>query len=184
MTIKYINIDISPAINNKGATYSNYEDGFLSMGLSSLPAAEIPFSSEMVYQSVPFRFYSNERGDNIELSGQSLLFEELKVKKIHILGGSSHGDYFENIYLLHNEKTVFKGIFNLTNFISEESAPEFMNSPAIVFSCLHTVSGKKNNYKPIMWYSCIDVNEHVNANKLVFEDNPFMHVFSLTLEIA
>lgn len=177
----YLCLNLEKYLNNKGTTSEDdMKNGNLSIGNSSLPEKNVLLNTEFSYKNIPFFISKKDYFDNIELEGQKLTFKPLPITAIHILGVSSNGDYFEPIHFVRNNEVVNSEIFFLTDFLSSE--PAFRDEPAIQCKYLHTQSGINNYYKPTIWYDCIRFDQSIEVDGLQLEDNPFIHIFAISLE--
>lgn len=175
-------LDIRDLFNNRGTTYEDgMEQGMLTLATSSLPAEEIKFGRTIYYNQVPFIMFKTELYDNMVLESQEIIFNTQNIKRVHFLGCSSDGSFFEWISFLKD--TEKKGTYRLalSEFVSNK--PEFNNKRAFSMSCVHTKRGKNFNFQPSMWHETIRFENGREINKIRFADNPFMHIFSITLEL-
>jgi hypothetical protein len=178
----YKPLNIKNFVNNCGSTLKeDHKSGRLTLSGSSFPTELIPFDKGYIYKDVPFHFYKTEYGDNIELEGQPLCFPLTDVRRVHLLGTSNNGDFSEDISFFHDNQLKYRNILCLTDWI--EPLPKFKeNEAAMCFPYFHTTVGVNKNFKPILWYQSITLNKKTKLNKIELEDNPSMHIFSITLE--
>ncbi|MCK6259493.1 hypothetical protein LCY76_23255 [Fictibacillus sp. KIGAM418] len=178
----YKPLNITTYLNNLGSTYKEeYINGKLTVSGSSFPAEYIPYDKEFFYNNVPFQFFLTPNGDNIELEGQALQFPAIEVKTIHFIGVSNNGDFSEKISFMDKDQLKFTSTLSFTDWI--EPLPRFKeNEPVIHFPWIHTEVGVNKNIASSLWYQRIDLNKKTKVNKIVLEDNPSMHIFSITFE--
>ncbi|WP_157670263.1 hypothetical protein [Bacillus cereus] len=174
-------MNMEPFVNNRGMTYEEEcEKGNLTLGNSSLPAEVLMKKKSIKFSGVPFHFTYIEAGDNIELEGQIIDLMNIKAYKFHFIGISSNGNLYDNVYFLKDGILVHKDRLFLSDTIATE--PAFLDQCVLSLDYAHSVVGKNSNLKPNLWYYCIDFGEEVEFNQIQFEDNPFMHIFAMTIE--
>ncbi|ATF15815.1 hypothetical protein A616_28850 [Brevibacillus brevis X23] len=179
---KYKSLDLCSYFNNRGLTSdADYKLGFLSLGNTSLPVEQVSFANDFIYDGIPFRFNKNETGDNIELAGQLVNFPSMYIKKLHFLGVSNNGDFFDDLHFMNDKQCVGTKRLYLSNFLNTH--PSFDDKSAITFTYANTRGGKRDHYKPNIWYYSIDLEEPLFFNGIKFEDNPSMHIFAITVEL-
>jgi hypothetical protein len=174
-------INLNPYFTNHGFTFENNQEiGNLSLGGSSLPGTNISFDIPFQVDDIPFQLGKNCDGDNVEMSGQVIAFKEMKIHRIHVLGVSNNGDFYDWIYLSNNGKQLLKEKLYLSDFVSIK--PSFNDKLAISFPYLHSQGGIREQYKPNLWLYSINVSEDFGINQITLEDNPFIHIFAITIE--
>ncbi|MFB7120719.1 hypothetical protein ACWOMK_28970 [Bacillus thuringiensis] len=172
-------LDIKNFLNNKGSTQnSDFKKGALSMNGSSLPRELLPNNDYFYFNGIPFVFYFENNGDNIEMEGQTLEFADYFVNEAHFIGVSCNGDLMDDIHFLLDDKIVQTSKIYFSDLISE--APAFNDQCALKFPFLNTITGPKKHLKPKLWYCSIKFPKTFKVNGIKFEDNPFMHLFSVT----
>ncbi|SDN48933.1 hypothetical protein SAMN04488137_4664 [Fictibacillus solisalsi] len=178
----YKPLNITTYLNNRGSTYKQeYIHGKFTVSGSSFPAEYIPYDKVFVYKNVPFQFLLTSNGDNIELEGQSLHFPAIDVKTIHFIGASNNGDFSEKINFCYDNQQKYASTLSFTDWIAP--LPRFNeNEPAIRFPGIHTEVGINKHMNSNLWYQRIDFNKKTRVNKIELEDNPSMHIFSITFE--
>ncbi|WP_214482981.1 hypothetical protein [Bacillus sp. SM2101] len=177
-------ISLQRYFNNRGVTTEQeFKQGELSLAFSSFPQKYIPFNRSFTHSDIPFMFSKNNHRDNVEMCGQTIdLGEMYNINKIHFLGTSNNGDFSEDVHLYEDTSHVISKPLGFTDFI--EPQPKFNEDVAIQAPYLHTRHGIKNIYFPIIWYNSINFNKSARANKLMFEDNPSIHIFCITIEVT
>ncbi|SFS44344.1 hypothetical protein [Marininema halotolerans] len=176
-------LDITPYVNNRGVTQADvdHQIGFITTGGCSLPFEEIPIEAGLIIEGVPFQFSYTDEGDNIELEGQILRFSPVTARKIHILGVSTNGNFFDRIQFLSEERLIHTDRLALTNFIERE--PFFpKNRVALQFTYMNTRVGPRNSLHPILWHTALDFEKERSFDTIILEDNPSMHIFAITFE--
>ncbi|MFD1447630.1 hypothetical protein [Oceanobacillus profundus] len=169
--------------NNKGFTNEDdLEKGELSLSFSSLPQKLINFNKNIIYKGIPFKFSQNNSGDNVEMTGQRIYFGETwDIQKIHVLGTSNNGSFCEEVHIYNDFKPLASKSICFSDFI--QPFPQFDEEIVIKFPYTHTQNGINDNFSPIIWYTSIDFDKPIQANNLLFEDNPSMHIFCMTIEV-
>ncbi|MFJ1121942.1 MULTISPECIES: hypothetical protein [Bacillus cereus group] len=177
----YIKLDFRQQFNNQGFTKTGLEaEGALSFGGSSLPAEYCP-KGLFEMEGVPYELFVDEpNGDNIELEGQTIFFGKNMYKKIHILGASNNGDFYESIQLVNDDQFIASYRVHLTDFVSRE--PKFGNRLAVEFPYINNKIGELKQFIPKIWCDSITFDQPLEFNCIKFGDNPSMHIFSITLE--
>ncbi|MGA5691404.1 hypothetical protein [Cytobacillus pseudoceanisediminis] len=172
-------LNLTSFVNNRGITKDNeYELGSLSIGNSSFPESGVDWEKTFWFNQIPFKFSKTDYYDNLELIGQTIPFEEMKVRTIHFLGVSSNGDFSEEISFYHKSKLVFKDRLYLSDFLSKK--PMFSDQCAIKFEYLHSPSGRYKHVEPRLWYNTIHFDDFYHIDSITLEDNPFIHIFAIT----
>ncbi|GMX63799.1 hypothetical protein Elgi_03530 [Paenibacillus elgii] len=177
-------MDLRPYFNNRGFTYeSRCEEGRLTMGSSSFPAESIRFGRMYRFDGIPFRYQTSEDGDNIETSGQTVALPWMPgtLDCVHALGVSANGDSFDRVSFVAGDRLLHTARLALTDFVSDR--PAFGDRLAMTLPYMHMVSGRYAHVRPNLWLCSIPYPGEVGAARaLVFEDNPSMHIFAMTLE--
>lgn len=171
--------------NNSGISFKNsYEHGDFSGAGSSYPAEDLPESNSLInVEEIPFKFPSKVRYDknNMEFAEQIIDIEPNYYRCIHILGAADNGSFIEPIELI-TERNKIQVLIGLTDWISKQ--PTF--NEKIAFRCKGAHSKRSGYIEAIdttIWYQKIEILKYGNEiSKLVFIDNPGMHIFALTLE--
>ncbi|MFJ7734147.1 hypothetical protein ACIQXF_20055 [Lysinibacillus sp. NPDC097231] len=180
---KYVCLSLNQYFNNIGTTNSsNFLRGELSLGESSLPQENIPFGTPFIFEGTPFLLSKNtDLSDNIQMENQQIRLKDIpRIKKLHFLGVSNNGDLYEEIHFLKNNKNVYSDFLKLSDFTSSDSF--FDDKRALQFEYMYTRKGINTSYKPSMWYNYIKFPHPIPIDEIVFEDNPFIHIFAITLE--
>jgi hypothetical protein len=181
--LKYHQIDLKPYMNNVGFTYSDKVDvGALTMANSSLPKEEMIFNETFEYKGIPFIFEEIDERDNLELEEQTVHFSPVLSSKLHFIGVSIYGDYYDDISCWGQHKHVYSGKLGFPDFLSEQE--DANRQKAFAFSKLHGQLIHNDKLKPSIWYSSIEFNEPLMMDAIKFEDNPFIHLFALTIQEA
>ncbi|QHE59792.1 hypothetical protein FHE72_01110 [Rossellomorea vietnamensis] len=177
----YSEIDISMYVNNRGITYEgNMEFGNLNYRIQSLPGEELLNEKKHHLNGIPFSLTYTERGDNIELANQKLIFPTQLGGKIHFIGVSSNGDFFEDLQILLNGNLILQKRLYLSDFNSQE--PLFENECFMRLEYIHSPLGKDYTIKPSLWHFCIDLEKNLEFNEISLKDNISMHIFAITVE--
>jgi len=177
----YTPLNIEKFFNNRGFTSKNdIAKGNLTLGNSSFPLDKFPLENPIIYKGIPFCFYHNLYGDNIELSGQKITFPSLNSNKLHIIGNSSNGNLSDYIYILNQNNIMSKVKIKLTCLT--ETTPFFNNECFWKFDYLHNPLEGSNINSGVLWYVSIDIKDVINFDSFEFPDNPFIHIFAITVE--
>ena len=176
-------INIDRFYNNKGlANDLDYINASLSLVGSSLPKDEIPLNKLFYINNYPYLISENDLGDNIVLEGQELnLQKNYYASAISFIGCSVYGDYYDYIHLYDNE-TLVKSIKIALTDCNSVSA-QFGNEQVFKLPYFYNKNseGRKYNSTPIIWSHTINFNETIKFNKMIVEDNPCIHIFSITV---
>ncbi|EML6324649.1 hypothetical protein QCQ60_004969 [Bacillus cereus] len=179
---KYFPLDIKDFVNNRGITkLDTVTEGELSFTGFSLPYEEFDFNKKYYHRNIPFQFVYHQSGDNIELEGQTITFEPICISKIYIIGVSTNGSLSDDIFIHSDNKVPIKRKVCLSDLI--ENKPFFSDELAFEFKYLHSQVGINNFYQPKLWHYCIELDQPQLSNGISFEDNPSMHIFSITFEL-
>ncbi|WEG19158.1 hypothetical protein PQ478_21625 (plasmid) [Alkalihalophilus pseudofirmus] len=180
---KYHKVFINDFINNRGFTsISESKTGELTHTGMSLPGDDLIYNTELQVNGVPFFITKDENNlDNIELEGQLVPFKITTVKRIHFLSLSCYGSYFQNLNLFNDEVVVDIKPFYTTELINKQPAFEKVRT-GLFFDYVHNKKGKVTNLTGTIWHSEIDLAYPKKINAVLFEDNPAIHVFAITLE--
>ncbi|KYD04433.1 hypothetical protein B4102_3279 [Heyndrickxia sporothermodurans] len=176
-------VNLEELVNNQGfSSIDEYENGELTYGGSSLPAENIKFNEDFNINSIPFKIIRNSKiKDNIEVEGQTVTFPTTSIKRIHFLSLSVYGSYFQEVKLFNDKMFLESKPFYTTDLAM--NAPEFEGViEGLKFDYLHNKKGKVPFLNGTIWYSNIDLTSPKPINTIQFEDNPAIHVFSITLE--
>ncbi|MGM1050633.1 MAG: hypothetical protein ACQEXX_31630 [Bacillota bacterium] len=175
-------LDLTKCINNCGSTnLENSSLGQFTIAGSSFPAEELPFNDIFVFDDIPFYFVKQEHSDNVVPEGQTIVFPDSMISKIHILGASSEGNMRDNLLIQYNSNELIKSSFHLSEFTGMN--PFSQNQLAIQMSRIHTIGKMLDYIHPVLWYDVIDLSSRpILANSFLFSDNPCVHIFSLTIE--
>ncbi|MEH6989564.1 hypothetical protein [Cytobacillus firmus] len=174
----YTTLDLTEHFNNIGVTTNeNKQNGMLSLAGSSLPF-EGPFKENEYYSNeIPFKLKKESEFDNISLQSQKIKINSKHLKAIHFVGNSESGSYFDRIFLISNGDVIYKGSISLTDFLSE--GPSFNNLLVYRF---HKVNNRPPHYNGSLWLHSIYLPNTMQVDTLEFEDNPFIHIFAITIE--
>ncbi|WP_339148462.1 hypothetical protein [Sutcliffiella sp. BMC8] len=178
--IDYKVLNIEPYINNRGFTsISTVKEGNLTLGNSSFPLEKFLHNNTYFHKDVPFHFYSNSKGDNIELMGQRIeLPSIIRADSLHIIGNSSNGSFSDNILFILNNNIILKKKINLTCLLETNSL--FQNYIFKKFDYLHNMNGICYDESGTLWYEIVEFDRTLQFNEILLPDNPFMHIFSMT----
>lgn len=181
----YHNVDLLKSFNNIGLTETipeKYLEGELTLGNSSIPCDKLDFRNLHFYKKVPFLISKNKNyQDNIELQGQTLTINKKKVKRVHFLSCSCYGDYQFSIYIngVVEKTTTTKDFvyYDGTNFNDNKEIYCWHKFPH-----MNTQNGKNTVHDTAIWYTYICLENPIDIEKIVFDDIPLVHIFSITLE--
>ncbi|MGE6631480.1 hypothetical protein [Bacillus sp. NPDC077027] len=179
----YQTINLEPYVNNRGMTYEkDYQKGKLTLGNASFPAELLLKEQEPVIHGIPFEFIYINKGDNIELEGQSIQLGQIKAEALHIVGCACNGNLYEDVTFLLNGHPVHQSRLSLTDVIEQE--PAFSDRLALSFNYIHTVTGINRHLGSRLWHDTLSLPKGTLFDEIQFEDNPSMHIFAMTLEMA
>ncbi|NJH85450.1 hypothetical protein GLV96_02615 [Staphylococcus agnetis] len=172
------NINLSKYFNNTGITSErNINLGELSPLGSSLPK-EGPFEDNTFYFfEVPFKLKKNSVKDNISLEGQEIHIDKKSVNTIFFVGNSFNGHLKDNIYIYDEYDNMHKFEIMLTDFKSPK--PHFSNKLFFEFS---KVNNDFQRFTGKLWIHKVVLKPALNITTIKLSDNPFMHIFAITLE--
>ncbi|SDZ37968.1 hypothetical protein [Bacillus sp. 166amftsu] len=175
----FIPIHLDSYCNNIGVTSNDtiYE-GNLTLNGSSLPL-EGPFCKQVFYfEHIPFYMKKLSKFDNIAMEGQEIKVNAYNAKNIHIIGNSVSGSYFDDISFKSEGEIIERKRLSLTDFISEE--PVFNNQLFYRFTKIN--SRQPLHLKGSLWKQSINFEPSINVESIILEDNPFIHIFAITIE--
>lgn len=180
----YLMINLEEYFCNKGFSSENHNNNgnFTGMG-SSFPVEFMPPSKEITINNVPFMFpQKNSVVDNMEFNNQVISFEKYKYDYIYFLGAADNGSFEEDVML--SDGVSFETItIGLSDWLATE--PLFGEELAIKCDYMHTKSGHKmDELNPKIWFARVNLQSLNNSvfDKIIFSDNPGMHLFSITLK--
>jgi hypothetical protein len=178
----YQPIELFNYVNNRGITNEeNTANGELSLGKSSLPLNEFPLDFKIKYRGIPFQFTYTQDGDNVELEGQSIYtYKRIKTSKVHFIGCSINGDLSDSVYFHYKGEMVDEKKLYFSDLMS--STPTFNDKKLLSFNHLHTQDGKREHYNPNLWIYTTELTQSYFVDEIKFNDNPFMHIFAITME--
>lgn len=183
--MNYSVIDLSKYFNNTGlATEDTYERASLTFAGSSIPKEDLPINKVFKFKGVPFILKTTNKGDNIEFVGQNIVLDSIyKGTHIKILGLSVYGNFYDYITLYNKGELKKKVKVCLSDCVAEE--PSFGNIEVFKSSYMF-VKNKKPPKNMLsfakIWMDTIPFDSEISFDEIQFEDNPSMHIFSLTLQ--
>ncbi|MGG3805766.1 hypothetical protein [Metabacillus fastidiosus] len=180
----YSCLDLNNYFNNKGIT-SDYDrekgnlDPFIGL---SLPISYIvnKLILEKDNERIPLKFCLNCSLDNIELTGQEISFKEKIYSDIYIVGACNNGNFYNDIIVSNNNDEFEKKRFYLSDLFEENPFNEEICVRSFPYS--HTREGINKYFKPKLWLYNIKLDTPFSINKIKFSENPFIHIFSITLK--
>jgi|SRR5699024_6366042 len=183
MDCKYEPIVLNPWYNNKGiSSIDNLNDADFTGFGSSFLSEQLPVSGSSInIFGVPFIFPDKEKGklDNMACMNQEITVKKDRYLKIHVLGASENGSFKEPIKL--SGDSIYESWLGLTDWI--ETQPQFNNKKALTCNGLNSNrSGLTKSVSTNIWYAKIEIDETGIYDKVLFVDNPSMHIFCLTFE--
>lgn len=180
--ILFLPVNLYNYFNNIGVTSEeNIDEGNLTLFGSSLPK-EGPFNEEVFYfENIPFYLKKKLKFDNVAMEGQEIEINSLNVNKVHIVGSSTSGSYFDNIIFKDRNGGIVTHKLKLSDFILEK--------PLFKENKLFYRFSKVNNKGPIalkgsLWKQTLSFEENIDLQNIILLDNPFMHIFAITIETS
>jgi len=146
------------------------------------PAEELPPSKSVVWvNDIPFLFPNKEDQclNNFFLSSQELTFAPLQANKLFLLCSGDNGDYIEQASAIdvcgtpHDFEIGFPDSLNIL--------PSF--GASVGWRCTH--SHYQNNdltLRRTLWMQAITIDTEMPICSLRFNENPFAHIFCITLQ--
>ncbi|NEW05644.1 hypothetical protein GK047_06365 [Paenibacillus sp. SYP-B3998] len=179
----YTHINLDEHFGNNGF---GYKDGrtpanFTALG-SSYPIDQLPDTSLVYVNDIPFLFPSLEAPyNNVESFNQEIEINPSSQPYTHVfvLGAADNG-YFNETFLLANNDRALPIKIGLSDWLSNNAC----FGESIAFRCdgMCTNRGQfVESLKPTIWFQSIPLNESVNIDKILFPDNPCIHIFAITL---
>lgn len=191
-TAKYKNIgnficlDLREFLNNRGATQScDRVHGNFNYKGNSYPLEEFGTPNSLKYFfDIPFVFPQvGKKGfDNLLCLGQNLRVPLFSYKKIYFLGACDMGSHRSEVCVQStNGESVLKD-FGLTIWWGGGATPDFGEKMAAACSCLRYRTHDQHNIFPRLWLQTVELDSQVPYSVIFLPDNPFMHIFAVTLE--
>lgn len=178
----FLPLSIESQMNNKGIHNSQNIQAAFSAGGASYPGGQLPSDEIIKVKAIPFLFYNvhHHRYDNLELNGQACSFAAVFARSLLVLGASDNGDFFESLCLQYEDGKAQRVRLGLTNWTSTQAA--FGETAAFTCSSI-CVSDRQVDIPSTIWLQKIACNNKWRLKAFQFDDNPFMHIFSVTLEL-
>jgi hypothetical protein len=177
-------LNLNEYFNNKGITsIHDREKGDLDpfVGLS-LPSSHLTseFTFKIGDDNIPLSFDLNSDVDNMELTGQEIFIEEKFYSDIYIVGTCNNGNYYNDILIYCSDGTTLKKRIYLSDIFEENASNDEIC--LISFPYTHTKTGVEEHLKPKLWLYHIKLENHLYIKGMKFSENPFIHIFSITLK--
>lgn len=166
--------------NNTGVTSDqNIDEGNLTLFGSSLPL-EGPFIQDVFYfENIPFNMTKKLKFDNLAMEGQEIEIRSLNVSKVHIVGNSTSGSYYDDIVFKDSSKQTITRKIKLSEFTLE--APTFSENK--LFYRFSKVNNNRHiDLKGSLWKQTICFDKSIDLEAIILEDNPFIHIFGITIQ--
>ncbi len=173
---------LNEVFNNDAISYDSNRADVNEWFLGAYPAEELPESEQTICMAdVPFVFPRKDDGasNNFYLANQVVSFPPMKLVKLFFLCAGDFGDYSEEIeiHFLNGSKQIrilgFPDGFN--------SSPTLGASYGLRCSHSHH-KGSDLNFPRSIWLQEVQVNSNIAVCGLAFGDNPFAHIFSITIQ--
>lgn len=182
---RFINIDLKPHFNNRGATRPHERrDGNFNYKKNSYPREELATdSANIILNGIPFNLEEcgSPKNDNLICLEQFIPFPKEPCRLVHLLGASDMGSYPAMLTLVTCGGRKIARKFGLSLWWGHNAPPEFNEQVAFTFSCLRYRTHDQNDIHPRLLISTVVVGDEEPLAGLWLPDNPFMHIFGITL---
>ena len=186
-TTGYSLLHLEGLFNNDAISYdSNRGDADPWLYGVAYPAEELPRSrAETQINQIPFFFPAKEDGhlNNFTFAQQTIDFDALHVKRIYFLCSGDYGNYIDDIGVQDETNClqymklgisswlVNEGVLGAQVGIRTTHVHDFIHGQYIDFW-----------YPRTMWVQSISPNPQKRVTGLSFPDNPFAHIFAITIQ--
>lgn len=147
------------------------------------PAQELPHSNEIVWlQDTPILFPAKTRTkDNWVLERRLLTFTPERIDEIHLLCAGSGGSYFEEVAIQFEDGQLETFDVYFCDWRDQEPMEGYK---ARIQCSYHHYSGQDDPRPTNMWLQTVSLRAKGKISGLQFNDNPFAHVFAMTLHLG
>lgn len=180
----YEPIPLEPLMNNKGFYRPNsLNSAFFSAGGACYPADQLPQGESVHVFGIPFRFLNGDthRFDNVELSGQVWRIEPRCARTLWLLGAAENGSFVEPLLVEYQNGSRRSARLGLTDWVAKEAL--YGERAAFQCTCVY-VEGRELSIHATMWLQEIKTDPEHPITAIHLPDNPMIHLFAGTLEVA
>lgn len=197
-------LDLSPYFNNRGiaADRPKGPDADLDGCGAAYRVDSLPEPNSVIpLNGVRFLFpgIGHPSGDNLVPMGQCLSVPANRYIELHVLGASEWGSFEEEILLRYEDGSGESALLGLTDSLSE-TGPLFGEKtgirckvgipdefiPLLFYLGLDQTSEhtKELELDGTLWHQVVALDPHKILTSIRLPDNPSMHLFALTLQLA
>ncbi|MGE7218491.1 hypothetical protein ACQKJC_18485 [Priestia koreensis] len=182
--MKSYHVDLTPFLNNSGTCDEHKDCGesSFSVGKSYFPTEHLPKFGELTqWEDVTFIFptRTNEGFDNVILEEQTIPVKQNSYSTVSIFGASNNGNFFDTVRLFLDDKEVHQFKLKLSDFIAEKSW--FDDVPVLNCPFVRNPINDLHHLQPKIYCHHEVLPPNITFNKIKFGENPFIHIFSITL---
>ncbi|MEC1686930.1 hypothetical protein [Bacillus mojavensis] len=177
-------LDIKPYFNNRGIAekHVSYEEGF-SLGKGVYPEEYLPkvgglFSVDQIDFKFPAR--NEKKFDNLAMDNQSIPFTSSSIHSIYLLGASANGSFSEPVTVKRKGQEICVFKLKFSDFITKQMK---FSGERLILECpvLRYANIDVDYYRPKIFLHTEKFQVPIQADEIVLGDNPFIHIFSITL---
>ncbi|MDR0267469.1 hypothetical protein [Paenibacillus sp.] len=180
MGIKHVPIQFF--LNNIGLTDENSRgQGAFTLGKASYPMEHAPVDGSILTckdTSFLFPIKTAEGCDNMTMENQLIPFKLGNYVAIDFLGASNNGSFYEQVTLLYKGKNVYQFFVKLSDVIK---SPEFGEQIALTFPFLRYGELDATQYQPNLYHYHQAIPSGLLFDEIKMGDNPFIHIFAISL---
>ncbi|WP_368936670.1 hypothetical protein [Bacillus sp. SH8-8] len=187
MEQKALLVDLNEYLNNKGVAWETLNiNASLEHTGFSLPGELLPNNQKVILNGIPFKFPKTDSKsyDHIACEEQMIIIESKeKYRELNILGFSTRGNYSHNLLVKYKDKKMDEKIqFGLSGWTALARYGQlFFNESIGITIPFHRNKGIKNEYLSGIWIQTIYLNSAYLLESIQLPDNPYMHIFGITL---
>ncbi|MGY1422612.1 hypothetical protein [Bacillus cereus] len=133
----------------------------------------------LYFKDVPFKLNLDTVSDNISLKNQMKIeMKRREINEIYILGACNNGNFSTKMDFYDKENLVLSKHIYFTDLMEENSFRD--NIKFIEVPYVHSPRGKLS-IKSSLWLEKVSLEKEILVDSLAFEENPFVHIFAVTL---
>ncbi|MFD2671668.1 hypothetical protein [Marinicrinis sediminis] len=184
----YQKLNLNPYLNHKGISWTTPHREIAAslehLGLS-LPGEALPHDEEVILNDIPFQFpKTDEAFDHISCEGQEIRMDRVQgVRSLYILGCCSHGDYEEKGALVFADDAVESILFRLSYMARWHWDHRLTFDDQMgLHTAYHRSGHSRLDIGAGIWMNRIGMACDRPLQAIRLPDNPYMHIFAMTLE--
>lgn len=177
--IMFYQLDLKQYFNSKGIT--NLKDA-TEGSLDEFAQLSLPmhhFQDIMYHEGIPFNLELNSTYDNLSVERETrITFQRNYYTDLYVLGACNNGNFFNEIKFYEGDKLAFSQKIHLSDIMEDipyKENKKFLDSPYV-----HSPNGYMY-IKTSLWVEHLKFKEKTVIDSLILEENPFVHIFAITL---